>query len=150
MLTLGEAQWKAGEYLEARETLLRAVEVAQSLESTEGVVRAALQLAHITHLVGLPAPDAVRLLEAALPRLGEEDSPLKARALGGLARYLGVMGERENLVLYASLAVAMTRRLDDLELVSYNLLGMLYTLMGRSTPSSGLRSQQKCSTLPRL
>ena len=40
LLPLGQAQCMAGEYLEARDTLLLAAGVAQSLGSTEGVVRA--------------------------------------------------------------------------------------------------------------
>ena len=49
---LGEAQFQAGEFLEARETLLRAADVAQSLGSTESVVRAALKLVRIAQDVG--------------------------------------------------------------------------------------------------
>jgi tetratricopeptide (TPR) repeat protein len=84
----------------------------------------------MTYLVGLPAPEAVRLLEETLQRTGVEDSPLKARALGGLARYLGLTGEQEKLMVYAPQAVAMARRLGDAELVAYSLLGMFFTLMG--------------------
>jgi class 3 adenylate cyclase len=130
LLALGEAQWKAGEYLGARETLLRAAEVAQSLGSTESLVRAALELLRMTYLVGLPAPAAVRLLEEALARLGVEDSPLKARTLSGLARYLGVTGEQQKLMVYAPQAVAMARRLGDPDLVAYSLMGMFFTLLG--------------------
>jgi class 3 adenylate cyclase/tetratricopeptide (TPR) repeat protein len=130
LLILGEAQSNAGEFLEARETLLRAADVAQALGSTESLGRAALQLVHMTFMVGLPAPEAVRLLEETLPRLGAEDSPLKARTLGGLARYLGVTGEQEEAMVYAPQAVAMARRLGDPELVAYSLLGMFFTLMG--------------------
>ena len=130
LLILGEAQSNAGEFLEARETLLRAAQVAQALGSTESLGRAALQLVHMTFMVGLPAPEAVRLLQEALPRLGPEDSPLKARTLGGLARYLGVTGEQEKAMVYAPQAVAMARRLGDPELVAYSLLGMFFTLMG--------------------
>jgi tetratricopeptide (TPR) repeat protein len=129
-LALGEAQKKAGEFLEARETLLHAAVAASSLGSTEGLVRVALELAHITHFSGLPAPAAVHLLEEALPRLGVEDSPLKARALAGLARYLGVTGEQQKLMVYAPQAVAMARRLGDPELVAYSLLAMFHALMG--------------------
>ena len=130
LLRLGEAQWRVGEFLKARETLLFAADAAHSLGSTENVVRAALGLVHITHLVSLPAPEAVRLLEEALPKLGVDDSQLKGRALGGLSRYLGVTGERQKLMIYAPQAVAMARRLGDPELIAYSLLGMFYTLAG--------------------
>ena len=129
LLILGNAQFQAGEFLESRDTLLRAADVAQSLGSTESLVRAALELVHLTHNVGLPAPETVRLLEEALQRLGAKDSPLKARTLGGLARYLGVTGERQKLMLYAPQAEAMARRLGGPDLIAYSLLGMFFTLM---------------------
>ena len=130
LLALGEAQAKAGEFLVARETLLRAADIAQALGSTESLVRAALELISMTYWVGLPAPEVVHMLEETLPRLGPEDSPLKARTLGGLARYLGVTGEQQKAIVYAPQAVAMARRLGDPELVGYSLLGMFFTLMG--------------------
>lgn len=83
----------------------------------------------MTWVVGLPTPAAVGLLEEALENLGPEDSPLKARTLGGLARYLGATAEYQKLQLYAHEAVAMSRRLNDPELVSYSLIGMIFTLM---------------------
>jgi len=130
LLALGKAQWLASEFFEARETLRHAAAAASSLGSWEGLVRVALELVYITHLFGLPAPEAVLLLEQALPQLGAEDSPLKASALGGLARYLGYTGEREKLMVYAPQAIAMARRLGDPELISYSLLGMFYSLIG--------------------
>ena len=74
------------------------------------------------------AYQTVRLLEGALEKVGTDDSPLRARALGGLARYLGVTGERQQLMLYATQAVAMARRLGDPELIAYSLLGVFYAL----------------------
>ncbi len=129
LLILGDAQFQAGEFLEARETLLRAADVARSLGSTDSLVRAGLALVHMTHNVGLPAPETVRLLEEALQKLGAEESPLKARTLGGLARYLGVTGERQKLMVYAPQAEAMARRLGSPDLIAYSLLGTFFTLM---------------------
>src|SRR5215468_6712221 len=53
LLALGEAQRKAGESLEAQETLLRAADSARALGATESFVRAALELEVLTHEVGL-------------------------------------------------------------------------------------------------
>jgi tetratricopeptide (TPR) repeat protein len=130
LLFLGVAQFQAGDFLECRDSLLRAAELARSLGSTENLVRAALELVHMTQIVGLPAPETVGLLEEALQKLGPEDSPLKAQTLGGLARYLGVTGGRQQLMLYAPQALAMARRLGDPDLIAYALLGVFYTLMG--------------------
>jgi class 3 adenylate cyclase/tetratricopeptide (TPR) repeat protein len=124
LLILGVARYRAGQFPESHETLLLAAEVAQSLGSTESLVRAALELVDLTQNIGFPAPEAVPLLEEALQKLGSEDSPLKARTLGGLARYLGVTGEKQKLMMYALQAVAMARRLGDPELLSYCLQGM--------------------------
>ena len=129
-MILGQAQRKAAEFLEAHETLLSAADVAQSLGSTESLVRAALELVDVAWLAGPSALPAVRLLEEALLRLGAEDSPLKARTLGGLARVLGATGEQQEVMVYAQQAVAMARRFDDPELVAYSLQGMYFALLG--------------------
>jgi tetratricopeptide (TPR) repeat protein len=130
LLVLGLAQRRAGEYLEAEETLHRSADLGRSLGSTGSMIDAALELVHVTYLVGLPPLPAVRLLEETLQRLGADDSHLKARALGGLARIMGFTEEREKHRAYADQAVAMARRFDDPELLSYSLLGMFFTLMG--------------------
>ena len=130
LFTLGEAQRKAGEFLEARETFLGAANVAQALGSTESMVNAAVKLVRMTSSVGLPVAGTVGLLEEALQRLGTEDSPLKAWTLAGLANYLGITGEWKKLMVYAPQAVAMARSFGDPDLVAYSLLGMCYALMG--------------------
>jgi len=130
LLALGQAQLHAGEFPEAHEKLLRAADVAQSLGSIEHLIDAALELVFMTHTTGFPAPEAVPLLEEALQKFGPDDSPLKAKTLGGLARCLGVIGEKQKLMVYAPQAVAMARRIGDPELVSYSLLGMFYALSG--------------------
>lgn len=130
LLVLGEAQWKAGEYLATQETLLHAADSARALGATELLVRAALVLGRLTEQVGLAAAPAVRLLEEALRGLGVEDNPLTAKALGGLARALRFTEEQHQVLVYAQQAVAMARRLADPELLAANLFGMLIALQG--------------------
>jgi tetratricopeptide (TPR) repeat protein len=130
LLALGEAQRKAGEHLAARETLLRAADIAQALGATESFVRAALGLGTLTEQVGLSAASTIPLLEEALLRLGAEDNPLRAKALGYLARVLRVTGAQQQALVYAQQAVAMARRLVDPELLADNLNGMVYALQG--------------------
>jgi hypothetical protein len=79
LLSLGEAQRRAGQPLTAQETFLQAAEIEQVLGSTEFLVRAGVELARLTFTVGLPATPAVRILEEALQRFGAEDSLLKAK-----------------------------------------------------------------------
>ncbi len=130
LLVLGQAQRYAGKFLEARETLLGAADVAKSLGSTESLARAALELVDVTFFGDLPPLPAVRLLEEARQRLGAEDNPLTTKILGYLARALGVTGEQQQAMLYAQQAVAMARRLGDPELVARSLYGMFFTVMG--------------------
>lgn len=121
LLALGEAQRKAGEYLAGQETLLRAADSARALEATESFVRAALEFNIMTFYVGPPATPAVRLLEEALQGLGAEDSLLRAKTLGGLARALRLTGDQQQALVYAQQAVAMARRFADPELLAANL-----------------------------
>jgi class 3 adenylate cyclase/tetratricopeptide (TPR) repeat protein len=130
LVTLGEAQSRAGEFLEAQATLLSAAAIADSLGSIEWLVGAALELVRMAYVVNLPSPEVVGLLEQSLVGLGLEDSSLKAKALGGLGRYLGATGDPQKAKVYAPQAVEMARRLGDPELISYSLVGMLYTLVG--------------------
>jgi predicted ATPase/class 3 adenylate cyclase len=130
LLALGEAQWKAGEYLVAEETLLRAADSARALGATELFVQAALVLVAMTQQVGLSAAPVVPLLEEALRRFGAEDSLLTAKTLGGLAVALGVTGAQQQALVHAEQAVAMARRLADPELLAINLQGMIHALRG--------------------
>jgi class 3 adenylate cyclase/tetratricopeptide (TPR) repeat protein len=130
LLSLGEAQRKTGQPTEAQETFLHAADFAQKLGSTEFLVRAALELTRLTFTVGLSATSAIRLLEEALQRLGAEDTILKAKTLGGLARVLGVTGVQQRAMAYAEQAVAMARRLGEPQLLAANLDGVLYALPG--------------------
>jgi tetratricopeptide (TPR) repeat protein len=130
LMTLGEAQWKTGQNLEAQATYLRAAELARSLGKTELIVQAAQALSRIAFQVGIGAEPSVDLLEEALQRLGPEDSPLRAKTLGGLARVLSVTSARNKALPYAQEAVAMARRSGDLGLIATNLGGMIFASQG--------------------
>src|SRR5215469_16465634 len=94
------------------------------------MIRAALELVHLTYLLGSPAdPEAVRALEDALLKLGPENGHLQAWALAGLAHTLAFAGEPDKQKMYANQAVAMARSLDDPDLLSYALLGVFLSLM---------------------
>jgi class 3 adenylate cyclase/tetratricopeptide (TPR) repeat protein len=130
LLSLGEAQRRAGHPLKAQETFLQAAEIEQVLGSTEFLVRAGVELARLTFTVGLPAAPAVRILEEALQRLGAEDSPLKAKTLASLAEVLAVTGAQQRAMVCAEKGLNMARRFDDPALVAANLDGMNYALAG--------------------
>jgi len=110
--------------------LLRGADIARSLRTTESFVSAALGLGRLTEQVGLAAAPAVQLLEEALQGFGEEDSLLKAKILGGLARILGNTNDHYRAKAYAQQAVDMGRRFDDPEVLADNLQGLLHVLQG--------------------
>jgi tetratricopeptide (TPR) repeat protein len=130
LMSLGEAQLKAGPYLDSQATYLRAAEIAKSLGITELIVEAAQALARLAFQVNLSSAPAIDLLEEALRRLGSEDSPLKAKTLGEWATALSVTGAQERALPYAQQAVAMARRFGDEGLIAANLKGLIYAMQG--------------------
>ncbi len=95
LIALGEAQRQAGAYPQAMDTFQRAADIAHTLGLAEELAHAALGFEETTWRPGLPGDAAARLLERALEALGEEDSTLKARVLGSLARALVFTGAFE-------------------------------------------------------
>jgi hypothetical protein len=95
LMTLGEAQWNAGQYLEAQATYLRAAEIAKSLGIIDLIVDAAQALARQAFQVGLSTKPVVDLLKDSLERLGSEESLLKAKTLSALARVLSGTSAQE-------------------------------------------------------
>jgi DNA-binding CsgD family transcriptional regulator/tetratricopeptide (TPR) repeat protein len=113
LLALGEAQRKAGEYPQALETFQRAADLARRLEGPENLAYAALGFEETSWRPGLPGDVAARLLEEALRGLGEADSILKARVLGGLARAMVFSGALTQAAVVEQQAAEMARRLGD-------------------------------------
>jgi tetratricopeptide (TPR) repeat protein len=113
LIALGEAHRQAGAYPQAMDTFQRAADIAHMLGLTEELAHAALGFEETTWRPGLPGDAATRLLERALGALGEEDSTLKARVLGSLARGLVFTGSFEAAIGVETQAVEMARRLGD-------------------------------------
>jgi hypothetical protein len=83
LLAIGEAQRRAGEFPQALKTLRGAAALAGRLGRSEDFARAAATFEVVTWAIRLPVAPAARFLEDALGQLGEEDSALRARVLGG-------------------------------------------------------------------
>ena len=66
LLALGEAQTKAGDFLQASNTFQRTANIARTLGASEALARAALGFQEARWRPGLPGEPAVRLLEEAL------------------------------------------------------------------------------------
>jgi DNA-binding CsgD family transcriptional regulator len=113
LLALGEVQRQAGAYPQAMETFQRAANIASMLGLAAELAHAALGFEETTWRPGFPGDAAARLLERALEALREEDSTLKARVLGSLAKALGFTGAFEEATVVEKRAVEMARRLGD-------------------------------------
>jgi tetratricopeptide (TPR) repeat protein len=122
LLAMGQAQRRGGQPVKARQTLLRAIEIAHGLSSADLVSRVAYQQMRLRAHFGLsPGPTATRLLEETLTRLGAGDSPPRARMLAALSDMLVRAGATERAFEYGSQGAAMARRLGDAELLAANL-----------------------------
>jgi len=146
---LGEAQVRAGDLAGGRETSLKAAEIARSLDRPEVFARSlvdqaeAISRARERHSELFPravvtagrgvsnsgVTDAklVELLNEALKRLGQEDSPLRAQALSRLGVEL-YWSERERASALCQEAVEMARRLNDRHATIVALWGRHLTL----------------------
>jgi tetratricopeptide (TPR) repeat protein len=106
LLVLGNAQAQANDMVSAKQTFLRAADLARSTEMSERLARAAL--GYGGRFVMLPADDprTVPLLEEGLAALGESGAALRARLLARLACARGDPPQGLE-------AVRLARRLDD-------------------------------------
>jgi tetratricopeptide (TPR) repeat protein len=120
LLALGEAQRKAGDMQQAKETFRRATHLARQLGATESMARAALGYSGMWSEAGAIDVSLVDLLEDALQFLGEADSQLRSMLLGRLAQEVYLQERGEHL---SQQAVEMARRLSD----SRGLLNALHS-----------------------
>jgi DNA-binding CsgD family transcriptional regulator len=127
LLALGESHRKAGAFDCALATFQQAADLARRLSAVADLARAALGFEDASWRPGLPGDAAVQLLETALSALGEGDSPLKARLLGGLARALVFVGSMERALRIDQQAVAMARRVGDTATLAATLRTRYYT-----------------------
>ncbi len=109
---LGEAQAKTGDLAEARKTCLSAVELARQVNRPEPFARAVVTAGRGVSNSGETDHELVGLLNEALERLGDRDSPLRAQALARLGIEL-YWADRERSVALCQEAVEMARRLND-------------------------------------
>jgi len=147
LLTLGEAQLKAGQYLEAQATYSNGAEIARSLGLTDLMINAAQALTRMAFQVGFSAESAIHLLEEGLLKLGSEDSPLRSATLSGLARALSVTGAQEKALPYAEEGMAMARRLGDQVLIVANLEAMIFALQDPAHVEERLRYANEMAEL---
>jgi DNA-binding CsgD family transcriptional regulator/tetratricopeptide (TPR) repeat protein len=112
-LELGAANHLAGRADDALAAFAEAARIARGLADAQLLSRAAIGYENACWRPGIADRDAVKLLEEAAQRLGEEDSELRVRVLSGLARALTNRGEVDRGAIVRTSAIAMARRLDD-------------------------------------
>jgi tetratricopeptide (TPR) repeat protein len=123
LLTLGEAQTRAGTTDLAMETYLRAAQLAHQLGDEELLARATLASDDASLSPMYLDATWIGLLEAALVGLSPGDSVLRVKVQSRLA--VGLSDEpamRERREVLANDAVAMARRLGDQSALAYTLL----------------------------
>lgn len=125
LLALGDARARAGEFPKAKESFLRAADIARALGAPAHLARAALGYGgRFVWEAGRGDPHLVRLLDDALIGLGTEDSSLRARVMARLAG--GPLRDdraREPRAMFSHHAVEMAQRLGDPDTLAYALDG---------------------------
>jgi class 3 adenylate cyclase len=116
-LALADAQRRGGDTLGAMATALQAAEAARATGSPQMFADAALAYEAARWRPGLPSEPSIALLNEALGRLPETDSPDRSRLLFNLARAYGFTTEHAKAVELGRAGVDMARRLGDDDLL---------------------------------
>ncbi len=140
LLTLGDAHGRAGEYPARDARFERAAAVARSAGTGTGTdagagagalfVRAALGYGGVLPAAVSPDAQARALLTEALERLGDADSPPRARVLGRLAHWAHYERPYCERVAICDEAETIARRLDDQATVAAVLYHRCWALDG--------------------
>ncbi len=141
LLALGEVQARRAASAAARETFIRAAELARQHPEPEHLARAALGLADSRGLgvpSGPPDPVIVGLIDEALGRLPNEDTTIGARLLARLASERCLAEEREQSVALSETAVEMARRLNDPATLALALSARHFVLWRLNHPTDRL------------
>ena len=112
-LDLGLANHRAGKALDALDAFRSAADIARELGDAQLLARAAIGYEDACWRPGIADQGAGELLEEASAALGDENSELRIRLLGGLARALDFQGDHDRGAVVRSAAVEMARRQGD-------------------------------------
>ena len=109
---LGEAQVRSGDLAEGRRTCFTAAELARQADLPDLFARAIVTAGRGVSNSGQTDDGLVHLLNEALDRLGDADSPLRAQALARVGVELYWSDQKESVALCQQ-AAEMARRLND-------------------------------------
>ncbi|MGE0683552.1 MAG: hypothetical protein AB7P69_21960, partial [Candidatus Binatia bacterium] len=121
LLTLGDAQRRAGQLTQAKETFLAAATIARQLKRSQQLAHAVLGFAGLWVEIGRVDRAVVALLEEALLVLGEEDDVLRARLCARLATEFWFATSRGQRVAFSQQALRLARRAADQKTLGYCL-----------------------------
>lgn len=149
LLMLGIAQSRSGDSGAARESFLRAADLARRLGSPERLARAALGYGAGMGGFEFGRVDEalVALLGEAREALGDQDVSLNARVLGRLATELYFSDRLEERRRLADEALAMARRIGDRATLASTLSARFLTLMGPEDSDERLQIASDVITL---
>jgi DNA-binding SARP family transcriptional activator/tetratricopeptide (TPR) repeat protein len=121
LLSLGEAQLRAGQAVRARTTFADAAGEARAIGAPDLLARAALGFGGLGVAIIAVDDPTVALLEEALAALGAEDSPLRSRVMARLAVELYYGPSRKRSEALSAEALEAARGLGDERALTYAL-----------------------------
>ncbi len=113
LLSLGDAQWRAGEEANSRASFRAAADLARDVGDAQRLAMAAVGAAGLGFEGAEMYDEPVPLLEEALDALGPEQSVLRARVLAAYARANIFIGDPDATRAATTEALATARRLGD-------------------------------------
>jgi hypothetical protein len=133
LLARADALFRAGQVVAAREDLAAGVDVAMVLDDLDGVASAAAALSATGGLwtwvdLGEGSPAVLALLRSVLERLGDGDSPARARLLSTVATGLYYSDDQATVDRLSAEAVSVARRLGDPSLLADVLLDRAFAI----------------------
>jgi len=137
-LGLGDAAWRAGRNLRARQAFEEAARRARALGDQMTFARAVMRFAQASPLSGAPDPVSVALLETALDATADVEGSPRALLLAMLAQALYFSSERERCLATSVEALALARRGTDPISLATALLSRQLLLVGPGDPSERL------------
>jgi DNA-binding SARP family transcriptional activator len=129
LIVLGEAQLRAGDEEDAKQTFLAAADLARKLKAPDVLAQAALGYGGRYWLASRGDAQMITLLEEALSALGEGDRALTVRLMARLACAIRDQPERDRRLALSEGAVEMARRVGDPHTLAYALAARCVALM---------------------
>lgn len=133
-LRLAQAEFRAGHFAAARETLRGAEGTALTSGTAEQQARIAVAFDEASAHIGFVGTDSLPLLERAAAALAADDTPLRALVLAASARALMFDGRHPESVERGNKALAIARRLGDPATTARVLMRTLYSYRGLHHP----------------